>query len=71
MAGARSQDRFPASERLKPYVPRLVVDWLREGPNDRHRRVTGSLAFVIVAAAVVVFALVRLEGGSGSRHTSP
>ena len=35
-----------SSEVLRPYVPRLVMDWLRETPNDRYRPVVGTLAFV-------------------------
>jgi class 3 adenylate cyclase/tetratricopeptide (TPR) repeat protein len=38
-----------ASERLLPYVPRLVVDWLRDAPTAAHRRVQGTLAFCDVS----------------------
>jgi class 3 adenylate cyclase/tetratricopeptide (TPR) repeat protein len=38
-----------ASDRLRPYVPRLVVDWLRETPDRTYRQVEGSLAFVDVS----------------------
>lgn len=36
-------------DRLRPYVPGFVVDWLREHPEARHRSVEGSLAFVDVS----------------------
>jgi predicted ATPase/class 3 adenylate cyclase len=34
------------SEILKPYVPRLLIDWLRETPDARSRTIDGSLVFV-------------------------
>src|SRR5205823_4643872 len=37
------------SELLKPYVPRLLIDWLRVTPSARHREVEGSLAFVDIS----------------------
>src|SRR5436309_189594 len=38
-----------ASARLQPYVPRLVVEWLRDSPETTYRRIEGSLAFVDVS----------------------
>jgi class 3 adenylate cyclase/tetratricopeptide (TPR) repeat protein len=38
-----------ASVTLRPYVPRLVIDWLREAPDRTYRQVEGSLAFVDVS----------------------
>jgi class 3 adenylate cyclase/tetratricopeptide (TPR) repeat protein len=38
-----------ASDRLRPYVPGFVVDWLRECPDVRHRSVEGTLAFVDIS----------------------
>jgi class 3 adenylate cyclase/tetratricopeptide (TPR) repeat protein len=38
-----------ASITLRPYVPRLVIDWLRETPDRTYRQVEGSLAFVDVS----------------------
>ncbi|MGE5274767.1 MAG: adenylate/guanylate cyclase domain-containing protein, partial [Verrucomicrobiota bacterium] len=35
--------------RLQPYVPRLVIEWLRESPERCYRQVEGSLAFVDVS----------------------
>src|SRR5262245_3499303 len=37
------------SERLKPYVPRLAIDWLLETPHARYKQVEGSLAFVDIS----------------------
>jgi class 3 adenylate cyclase/tetratricopeptide (TPR) repeat protein len=38
-----------ASVLLRPYVPRLVIEWLRDAPDRTYRQVEGSLAFVDVS----------------------
>jgi class 3 adenylate cyclase/tetratricopeptide (TPR) repeat protein len=37
------------SLRLRPYVPKLAIEWLREQPQTRYRQVEGSLAFVDIS----------------------
>jgi class 3 adenylate cyclase/tetratricopeptide (TPR) repeat protein len=50
LGGASSRSpAFQESQVLQPYVPRLVVDWLRETPSSRHRQLDGSLAFVDIS----------------------
>src|SRR6266536_603729 len=44
MSGQRDQSLV-----LRPYVPRLVVQWLRETPEAKFREVEGSLAFVDIS----------------------
>lgn len=34
---------------LSPYVPRLAVEWLRSTPEEKHREVEGSLAFIDIS----------------------
>jgi class 3 adenylate cyclase/tetratricopeptide (TPR) repeat protein len=36
-------------EMLKPYVPRLLIDWLRTSPDSSYRAVDGTLAFVDIS----------------------
>ena len=38
----------PAAD-LTPFVPRVVVEWLREAPEARHRELEGTLAFVDIS----------------------
>lgn len=38
-----------AATSLAPYVPRLVVDWLRDRPTNRHRRIPGSCVFADIS----------------------
>ncbi|MDX6516169.1 MAG: hypothetical protein QOH73_1835, partial [Gaiellaceae bacterium] len=37
------------AELLKPYVPRFLIEWLRESPQTTYRTVEGSLAFVDIS----------------------
>jgi class 3 adenylate cyclase/tetratricopeptide (TPR) repeat protein len=41
--------REDPADRLGPYVPRLVTEWLRSDPNASYRRVDGTLAFVDIS----------------------
>ena len=34
---------------LTPFVPRVVVDWLRDAPDARRRELEGTLAFVDIS----------------------
>jgi hypothetical protein len=34
---------------LRPFVPRLVVEWLRETPDASYREIDGTLAFVDIS----------------------
>jgi class 3 adenylate cyclase/tetratricopeptide (TPR) repeat protein len=36
-------------QRLAPYVPRLAIEWLRDTPQERYKRVEGTLAFVDIS----------------------
>ena len=38
-----------AFELLRPYVSRLLIDWLRLAPATRTREIEGSLAFVDIS----------------------
>jgi class 3 adenylate cyclase/tetratricopeptide (TPR) repeat protein len=38
-----------SEELLKPYVPRVQIQWLREAPETSHRAIVGSLAFVDIS----------------------
>jgi class 3 adenylate cyclase/tetratricopeptide (TPR) repeat protein len=46
---ARLTIREDLTDRLGPYVPRLVAEWLRSDPNASYRKVEGTLAFVDIS----------------------
>src|SRR4051812_10168622 len=37
------------TELLRPYVPSLVIDWLRDTPGTTHRRVEGAFVFADIS----------------------
>lgn len=45
---ATSETTSPTVD-LTPFVPRVVVEWLREAPEARHRELEGTLAFVDIS----------------------
>lgn len=55
---------------LVPYVPRLVVDWLRAGPDDLHRRVEGSLVFVDISGFTKLAERLARKGRIGAEELS-
>jgi class 3 adenylate cyclase len=58
------------SEALKPYVPRLVIDWLRTTPDARHRIVDGSLAFVDISGFTQLTEKLARKGKVGAEAVS-
>ncbi len=53
---------------LTPFVPRVVVDWLREAPEARHRRLEGSLAFVDISGFTAMSERLAQEGKRGAEE---
>ena len=62
MAGAR----YDQSEVLKPYVPRLQIEWLRDMPQTRYRAVDGSLAFVDISGFTALTESLNRRGKIGA-----
>jgi class 3 adenylate cyclase len=58
------------SELLKPYVPRLVLDWLRHEPDAAHRQVEGSLAFVDISGFTRLTERLARKGKVGAEEMS-
>ena len=54
------------SELLKPYVPRLVVDWLRTSPDALHREVEGTLVFVDISGFTALTERLARKGKIGA-----
>ena len=53
---------------LTPFVPRVVVDWLREAPEARHRLLEGSLAFVDISGFTAMSESLAQEGKRGAEE---
>ncbi len=53
-------------ELLKPYVPLLLIRWLREHPERRHLAVDGSLAFVDISGFTALTERLARKGKVGA-----
>ena len=67
MSGSRTLE---ANLRLRPYVPRLVVDWLHTSPDDLYREVEGSLAFVDISGFTKLTERLARRGKVGAEEMS-
>lgn len=54
------------NEFLRPYVPRLVVDWLRADPGALHREVEASLVFVDISGFTALTERLSRKGKVGA-----
>ncbi len=54
------------SEFLRPYVPRLVVEWLRNTPDAKHREVEASLVFVDISGFTALTERLARKGKVGA-----
>lgn len=55
---------------LRPYVPQLLISWLRETPDARHRQVEGTLAFVDISGFTELTERLARKGKVGSEEIS-
>jgi len=53
-------------EVLKPYVPRLLIEWVRESPQTTYRAVDGSLAFVDISGFTALTERLAQRGKIGA-----
>lgn len=58
------------SLRLEPYVPRLLVQWLREEPDARWRAVEGTLAFADISGFTALTEKLARKGKVGAEEMS-
>ena len=54
------------NEFLRPYVPRLVVDWLRTDPTQLHREVEATLVFVDISGFTALTERLARKGKVGA-----
>ena len=66
---ARSVPAAP-SERLQPYVPRLLVDWLRNEPDRTYQEIEGTLAFVDISGFTKLTERLARHGKVGAEEMS-
>src|SRR4051812_5636508 len=61
-----SLSRTRANEILTPYVPRLVVNWLRETPDALHQQVDGTMVFVDISGFTALSERLARRGKIGA-----
>lgn len=57
-------------DRLTPYVPRLMVDWLRETPEARLRVLDGTLVYVDISGFTSLTERLARHGKAGAEEMS-
>ena len=55
-----------AGDRLKPYVPRLMIEWLRDTPEARYTTIDGSLVFVDISGFTALTERLARRGKIGA-----
>jgi class 3 adenylate cyclase/tetratricopeptide (TPR) repeat protein len=67
---AAALDRRPVSdahaETLKPYVPRLLIEWVKRTPETRYRSIEGSLVFVDISGFTALTERLARKGKIGA-----
>ncbi len=67
LTAARSpSDDLDTNELLKPYVPRLVINWLRTTPDARHQALESSLLFVDISGFTALTERLARKGKIGA-----
>ncbi len=55
-----------AGEKLKPYVPRLLIEWMRDTPEAHYRAIDGSLVFVDISGFTALTERLARRGKVGA-----
>jgi class 3 adenylate cyclase/tetratricopeptide (TPR) repeat protein len=55
---------------LTPFVPRVVVDWLREAPEARRRELEGTLVFVDISGFTAMSERLATKGKLGAEEVT-
>jgi class 3 adenylate cyclase/tetratricopeptide (TPR) repeat protein len=58
------------AEVLAPYVPRLVIDWLRSEPEARHRKISGTLVFADISGFTEMTERLARRGKIGAEEVN-
>jgi class 3 adenylate cyclase/tetratricopeptide (TPR) repeat protein len=65
-----TRDAVQETELLKPYLPRLLIEWLRETPDASFRQVEGSLAFVDISGFTKMCERLARKGKVGAEEVT-
>jgi class 3 adenylate cyclase/tetratricopeptide (TPR) repeat protein len=62
--------QLTVSSSLTPYVPRLVLDWLREDPDATLRTIEGTLAFIDISGFTAMSERLSSRGKAGAEEVT-
>lgn len=62
--------RQEEAERLRPFLPRVAIEWLREHPDRKHQRIDGTLAFVDVSGFTALTERLAASGRAGAEEVT-
>lgn len=68
MATTTRRTAGPATDPLRPFVPRLAADWLRSAPEERVRSYPGTLVFADVSGFTELTEKLSRKGKAGSEE---
>jgi class 3 adenylate cyclase/tetratricopeptide (TPR) repeat protein len=57
-----------ATDPLRPFVPRIAVDWLRDAPSERARRLEGTLVFADISGFTDLTEALAKRGREGAEE---
>src|SRR5205809_8096850 len=60
----------PTPVDFTPFVPRVVLDWLRESPDARRRELEGTLAFVDISGFTAMSERLATKGKLGAEEVT-
>src|SRR5437763_6713413 len=70
MRQAPAKQGADRAQPLTPYVPRLLIEWLRDDPSARHRAIEGTLAFVDISGFTKMTERLARKGKVGAEEMS-
>ena len=59
-----------AGNAVVPYLPRITLEWLRDAPSERHRALTGTMAFVDVSGFTAMSERLAPKGRLGAEEVT-
>ncbi|HEY3612491.1 MAG TPA: adenylate/guanylate cyclase domain-containing protein, partial [Gaiellales bacterium] len=68
MSEAASARFEAATDPLRPFVPRIAVDWLRDAPAERARRFEGTLVFADISGFTELTEALAKRGREGAEE---
>ncbi len=69
LPGAKAPEtRREHNERFTPYLPRLVIDWIRDEPTVTGRRLDGTIVFIDISGFTKLSERLAREGNIGAEE---